>query len=253
MFTALEIRNQLAAALDAEHSDHYRDQEDYIPAINGAIRWMVSVVNMALGQNKIGEEFFREISYTGVFRTDNNSRISLSVFPSEVWSILAIYPKCDTQVRKDRPVPIFPDDTISYFVPNKIYVTSVHDCKRLSVEEWSRNKVNPFEAGYDGSAICGDLIQYAYLSPLNHWNTNTGAHSSEIEIRPRLINEMAAVVWAKKPTEISTINDDIEFPDSVKQLLFNKALNYIAYKQGDGTTAYTVSNNDIQLLLGVLQ
>jgi hypothetical protein len=64
---------------------------------------------------------------------------------------------------------------------------------------------------------------------------------------------MAAVVWAKKPTEISTINDDIEFPDSVKQLLFNKALNYIAYKQGDGTTAYTVSNNDIQLLLGVLQ
>lgn len=252
MFSALDIRNQMLAALDAEYSDHYRDAEDIIPAINGAIRWTVSLVNMALGQNKIGEEFFREISYTGIFRTDNNSRISLSTFPSEVWTILAIYPKPDVQVRKDRPAPIFDDNEISYYVPSRVYVSSVHDCKRLSVEEWSRNKVNPFEAGYEGQDICGDLIQYAYLSPLNHWGTNTGAHSREIEIRPKLVNEFAAVIWAKKPNEITSINDNIEFPDSVRQLLFNKALNYISYKQGDNTTLYSISTDDIQQLLAAL-
>ena len=37
MFTALELRNQLRFALDAEDSDHYRDDLDIIPAINESI------------------------------------------------------------------------------------------------------------------------------------------------------------------------------------------------------------------------
>jgi len=93
MFTALELRNQLRFALDAENSDHYRDDMDIIPAINAAVKWLTSVVNSAYGQDKIGEEFFRELSTSGVFLTSDTSRVSLEIFPSEVWSILAVYPK----------------------------------------------------------------------------------------------------------------------------------------------------------------
>jgi hypothetical protein len=39
MFTALELRNQIRFALDAENSDHYRDDMDIIPSINAAIKW----------------------------------------------------------------------------------------------------------------------------------------------------------------------------------------------------------------------
>ena len=253
MFTALEIRNQLASALDAENSDHYKDELDYIPAINDAIRWLTGVVNMALGQNKIGEEFFREISYSGIFQMDQDSRVSLSVFPSEVWTILSVFPLPTTRTRKDVPAPIVDDLTRSYFRPDKIYVSSDLDCKRLNIEEWSRNKQNPFEAGYDGDQICGDLIRYAYLNPFNHWNRNTGIHSNELEVRPSIKNQLVAIFWAKKPTEVITINDNIEFPNSVRQLLFDKALNYISFKQGDGTSIYSVSQQEIQMLLGVLQ
>jgi hypothetical protein len=48
------------------------------------------------------------------------------------------------------------------------------------------------------------------------------------------------------------MTDVIDFPNSVFQLLFDKALNYIAYKQGDQTNLYSVSSTDINQLLTTL-
>lgn len=254
MIQALELRNQLAFALDAEGSDHYRDDTDYIPAINASVKWLTSVVNSALGQNKIGEEFFRDIAYSGVFQTDGDSRISLKAFPNEVWSILAIYVKPTTGSTGETAVDVS-DLTQSYFRGDLYFKESGerNDCKRLNLEEWNRNKGNPLKAGYDGDKLCDGLKTYAYLNPINYRNSNSSVHSEEIEIRPKLVNEQAAVFWAKKPTSITDINIDvIEFPNSCFQLLFDKALNYISYKQGDDTNLYMVSSRDIQQLINVL-
>ena len=147
MFTALELRNQLRFALDAENSDHYRDDMDIIPAINASIKWLTSVVNSAYGQDKIGEEFFRELSTSGVFRTSDTSRVSLAIFPSEVWSILAVYPKPVTRKITGVPAPATPDNTRSYFLDDKLHLTAEISCKRLNLEEWATNYSNPFEAG----------------------------------------------------------------------------------------------------------
>jgi hypothetical protein len=248
MFTALDLRNQLAFALDAENSDHYTNALDYIPAINSAMKWLTSVVNMAIGQDKIGEEFFREISYSGVFQTNNHSRISLNTFPNEVWTILAINPLPITSPSGITP-PVTTDNTLSYFRPDFIHVRADFSCKRLGIEEWANNRQNPFESGYEGDAICGDLVRYAYLNPINHHNTNLGTRAVEVEIRPSIPNKLATVFWAKKPTDIVNITDNIEFPNSVRQLLFDKSLNYISYKQGDQTNLFSVTEKDIQLLL----
>jgi hypothetical protein len=241
MISALELRQQLAFALDAEGSDHYRDDLDYIPAINGAIKWLTAVISSAYGQDKFSEEFFRDLTNTGVFLTNNNSRVSLNVFPSEVWTILAVYAKPDVEVDTSLPVPLTPDTKQSYYLSNLIHVSSVDDCKRLNIEEWAVTKHNPLESGYDGNQICDDLKLYAYL-----------LNSNLIEIRPAIQNGKATIFWVKKPTPITTITDDIEFPSSVFQLLFDKALNYISYKQGDQTNLYSVSSQDIQQLLTLL-
>jgi hypothetical protein len=241
MISALELRQQLAFALDAEGSDHYRDDLDYIPAINGAIKWLTAVISSAYGQDKFSEEFFRDLTNTGVFLTNNNSRVSLNVFPSEVWTILAVYAKPDVEVDTSLPVPATPDTKQSYYLSNLIHVSSVDDCKRLNIEEWAVTKHNPLESGYDGNQICDDLKLYAYL-----------LNSNLIEIRPTIQNGKATIFWVKKPTPITTITDDIEFPSSVFQLLFDKALNYISYKQGDQTNLYSVSSQDIQQLLTLL-
>lgn len=252
MIQAQELRNALSHALDAEGSDHYTDTMDYIPAMNAACKWLTSVVNAALGQDKLGEEFFRDISYSGVFMTNNNSRVSLNIFPSEVWSILAIYVDPQTETDPSIPAPATPDTTQSYYLPNLIHVFSSLDCKRLSLEQWANNAVNPFEHGYDGDQLCNDLKWYAYLNPINYRSSGAMSKMQEIEIRPKSPNEKVTVFWAKKPGNINAITDTIDFPSSVFQLLFNKALNYISYKQGDNTTIYSVTTQDIQDLVNLL-
>ena len=93
MILVQDLRDQIVSALDAEGSYHYRDDLDIIPAINASMRFFTTVVNAAYGQNKISEEFFSELTYATVFLTNNNSRVSLSVFPYEPWSILGVFAK----------------------------------------------------------------------------------------------------------------------------------------------------------------
>lgn len=252
MFTALELRNQLRFALDAEDSDHYRDDLDIIPAINASIKWLTSVVNSAYGQNKIGEEFFRELSISGVFLTSDTSRISLNVFPSEVWSITAVYAEPTTRTISGVPVPLTPDQIRSYYLPNKLHLSSTNACKRLNLEEWAFNYDNPFEAGFQAYPLCEDLKYYAYLNPITYTNTSVSYLNQELEVRPSLPRQEVTVFWVRKPTEILTLNDEINFPNSLFQLVFDKALNYIAYKQGDQTNLFSVTNQDINQLLNVL-
>jgi hypothetical protein len=252
MIQAQELRNQLAFALDAEGSDHYRDDLDYIPAINAAVKWLTNVVNSAFGKDKIGEEFFRDLTFSGVFRTDDCSRVSLNTFPNDVWSILAIYINPETREIAGQTPPIITDDTNSYFLNNLLHKSSYLSCKRLSIEEWATSRPNPFEDGYDGDQLCDELKRYAYLNPINYENTNEGEIAKELEIRPAVVNDNVTIFWVKKPTTITAIEDQIEFPESVFQLLFNKALNYISYKQGDNTTIHSVTDRDIALLLNVI-
>ena len=250
-FTAQSLRDQLAFALDAENSDHYRDDLDYIPSINAATKWLTAVVNSAFGENKIGEEFFRELSYSGVFRTSNTSRVSLDVFPTEVWTVLAVMALPTTESNGGTP-PATPDNTSSYHLSDLIHVSSLNACKRISIESWTDGLFNPTEAGYEGNQICDELKLYSYLQPINYRSVSRGENSQEIEIRPAVKNGKVTVFWAKKPDEITSLSQQIDFPNSVFQLLFDKALNYIAYKQGDQTNIYGVTNNDIQQLLTVL-
>jgi hypothetical protein len=252
MFTAQELRNQMAFALDAENSDHYRDDLDYIPAINAAMKWLTSVVGSAYGKDKIGEEFFRNLSYSGVFLTSNTSRVSLDVFPSEVWTILGIYVNVETGIKPGVPTPSTPDINRSYYLNNLFHISSADSCKRLSIEEWAFNKENPFESGYDGNQLCDALKAYSYLNPLNYQGDVFSYLTQEIEIRPAIKNKNLTIFWTKKPDEITSLTDNINFPNSVFQMLFDKALNYIAYKQGDQTNIYSVTNQDVQQLIGVL-
>jgi hypothetical protein len=272
MIQVQELRNQLAFALDAEGSDHYLDSLDYIPAINASVKWLANVINAALGKDKIGEEFFRDLTYTGVFLTNQFSRVSLNVFPSEVWSIVSVLVEPETFEKPGVEAPTTDQPLFSYFLYNLIHVGSYKSCKRLSIEEWTTSRPNPFEDGYDGNQLCDDLKQYAYLNPVSYRAYDEQSFDSEIElptgatipnplepllrpeieIRPAVVTDRVTISWVKKPSVITQITDEIEFPDSVFQLLFNKALSYISYKQGDQTNINSVTREDIALLLNVI-
>lgn len=251
---ASTLNTQIRFALDAEDSDHYRDDRDIIPAINASVRWLESVIASALGEEKFGEEIFRDLSKARVFQTNKDSRISFDDFPHEVWTILAVYPLPDTD---DTGIPFTPpvDTKESALRVDLYHVSSNDSAKRLTVEEWNNNNGNPFEAGYEGDAICDDLKEYAYLDPIDYgWDGDELTLVKELEVRPALDQQNVTVIYAKKPTPISDITTDVvEFPDSVFQLIFNKALQYIAYKQGDQTNLFAVTQADINALVNAIQ
>ena len=237
--------------LDAEGSDYYSDSIDLIPAINAAVEWTVSVINSAMGAKKVSEEVFRDLTYTRVFQTSEYSRIKLDAasLGHGVWTILAVY-----------PLPtVYPAETISAttnpwdssYRGDLSHLSSANSAARLTLEEWVDNKSNPFAAG-NSIETCADLIDYAYVNPVNY-NMTTGVSqynsAPELEIRPALNKKLVSIAYVKQPTLATVVGDNLEFPESMSNLIYEKALQFVSYKQGDGTNIYAVTGADINTLL----
>lgn len=250
MMSSNEINSSIRAALDAEGDDHYGDVEDIIPAINRAQEWIVSIINMGLGQKKFGTEIFQEIHRSKVIRTSDASRIRLGVVSTDLWTVTGIIVLPSTN-SNGSSTPAMPDDFQSYERTDLFYIDGGKACTRLTIEEWTEGKSNPFVSGYDGDQICDELKTYAYLSPIS-FKTSPGTPEleREITIRPAVSKDLVAVFYVNKPQQITALgNDDIELPGSVQNLLIDKALQYIAFKQGDQTNLFTVTAQDIQSLV----
>ncbi len=253
------VIDQAKAALDAEgQGDYYRFDRDFKPAINYAIDWLLSVINSAFGDKKIGEEIFQEITKVKIFQTSDFSRIKFdqATIGHEIWTILAVYPKPNTLPVGTNPnVPGSPTLETSFFVDNLSFRDSDFSAKRLTLEEWNQNKGNPFVPGNTVfKSACPDVISYAYLAYADYTSTNYTVNiPREIEIRPEAKRELVAVAYAKVPTKILLITDNIEFNISLLNLVVNKTLDYIAYKQGDETTLKGVTTEDIATLIRTIQ
>ena len=248
--------------LDAEGADYYDDIIDIIPAINAAQEWLVATINAAFGQKKMGEEVFQDLVRARVFQTNQFSRIKFdsAILGEDIWTILGVYPNPTVLLEKvigqgvvsgETPaIFITPTPETSLYRDDLAHHSGEHSATRLTIEEWAKNKNNPFAAG---NVIIGtdcDTVSFAYLNYVDYSAAAAPyAVVSEIEIRPVLSKELCTVYYAKKPNVIAAVGDNIEFPGFFTNFIFNKTLNYIATKQGDGTTVYQVTQNDINVLL----
>jgi hypothetical protein len=143
-------------------------------------------------------------------------------------------------------------DEDSIYFDNVSYISSDYSAKRLTLEEWNEGKGNPFQAGNTIVDLdsCPEVVEYAYLG----WNDYTSLNynvptSRETEVRPLLNQELVAIAYVKMPTTITSLTEYLEFPQSLTNLITEKALNYIAYKQGDQTNIFGVTTADISTLL----
>jgi len=141
-----------------------------------------------------------------------------------------------------------PDNSI--YRPDLVHISSEHSAKRLTVEEWAKNSKNPFMAGNEVLSSGCDTLVYAYMNYTDYGAPNMPyTIPREIEIRPSVKNEAVTVFYARRPKPIVTGTDNIEFPGFFSNWIFDKALQYISFKQGDGTTIYNVTAADINTLL----
>lgn len=240
MIQASELMSQMRRiGLDAEGADHYRDDIDLIPAINSAVDWIVATVNSELGNVKFSGEAFVDLVKTYVYTASSFSRIKVG----DCWSILGIMPKPTVHPSNSVPTPGLQPHA-SAVMTGVSYISSYYNAARMTFEEWERNRKNPFFAGNE-IQTCPELITYGYLSHADYSSTNY-ATAKEVEVRPSIAGQLVGVRVVKNPTPITSGADFVEFPNSMEGLIIQKSLQYIAFKQGDGTNIYTVSERDLQ-------
>jgi len=250
MINVQTVVDRMVSALDAEGSQRYLFDQDFKPAINSAVDWLVGVFNAAFSDKKLSEEDLRELVRTTIWQANSFSRIQFNEtsLGYSVWTVLGIFPKPSIHPASSPQTLSLPETSI--FRPDLSYLESQYSAKRLSIEEWNDNRKNVFAAGNE--TLSNELKSYGYLGHGDYSSSSYSAGGPEIQIRPSVANEFVAVTLLKSPTKINLITDNVEFPDPLLDLLFQKALNFIAYKQGDGTNLYAITAQDVSTLVKLM-
>lgn len=246
MITAQSIFDNLRSKLDAEGSDYYRDDVDLIPATNSAVKWLVSVINAAYAQRKVTEEIFVDLAKVRVYQPNSFSRVQL---PLDLWTILGVF----TQIVTHPASPTLHSlaASVSEERGDISFISSLKSASRLTIEEWNQSTKNPFKAGNSIQTI-SELIEYAYLAAFD-FSSDDYTGLKEITIKPSCANSFIAIAMAMNPTDITSAADNVEFPEQARMLIEEKALQYIAYKQGDQTNLFTVTERDIMNLSNIMR
>lgn len=246
MISVQTVVDRMTATLDSEGSDRYLFDQDFKPAINSAAEWLVAVFNAAFANKKLTEEDLEELITVGIWQASNFSRIYFdpATVGNERWSILRVMP--EPVVTPETDPPPLQDPLQSVYRPDLIYVESFHSAKRLTQEKWEENRRNIFEAGNE--LAMNQLRSYAYLNGVDY----KGQSQPEVEIRPRVPGQFVAISYIKYPPEVTSVNDQIGFPKTITNLLVQKALNFISFKQGDRTNLFSVTQNDIATLVQLM-
>jgi hypothetical protein len=247
------INDRMLANLDAEGSERYLFDQDIKPAINNAMEVLISMFNAAFAENKLSPESLRDLVKVKIWQTNKYSRVSYNSQDTghPFWTILAVYPK--PKVNKGVAASPVTDPSESKFRGDLSFIESEFSAKRLTLEQWNENKKNVFFAGNE--TLKGALEDYAYLDFADYSSTSYTGNpgQTEIQIRPNIPNELVAISYLKYPNQVLTINDTIEFPESLTSMIMDISLNYISYKQGDATTLYQVTERNIVKLINLIR
>ena len=246
MILVSDIVSKITSAIDSEDSDRYLFQQDFLPAINYAIEYSVSVFNSIFAKDKLSEEVLKEIMRVRCFQATHYSRVAMdeTIIGDKLWSIVSVMPKC-TYVGTGVSGSIV---TETIYLPNVSFLSSNYYAKRLTREQWGEKNKNPFMAG-NPYTICSDLIEYAWTNFADYTGGYTLTNSQfEIEISPAVANQVVAISYLKKPTTIAAITDTLDFPEIMNNFIVSSALKFLSFKQNDNSTLYSVSDRDEQTL-----
>lgn len=247
------VVDRTLSLLDAEGSDRYTFDQDFKPSINSAIETIVTMFNEAFAEKKLSPEVLRELVKTKVWQANQYSRFSYSDADTghPLWSVIAIYPKPVTN--QGAASSSTTDKSESKFRGDLSFIKSDFSAKRLTMEEWNLNQSNVFMPG--NNVIKGGLQEYAYLDPGDFTSSTYTGNPGQIEfsVRPDIPGELVAMAYIKYPTNVATINDSLEFPQSMTTLIVRIVANYISYKQGDGTNLFAVTRDEIGKLVNLIK
>ena len=262
--TVQEVVDQVAALLDAEGSEHYTFDQDYLPNINGVQDQLLSVIGQLLGARKFTEEGLRELNKVAVFQTNAYGEIDIDECltqtggqgqlpnpPHKLWTVVAVYPEFDSAGDTSIITIGVPPPT-SLMRGGVRFIRPIKDAKRYTQEQHGMLRKNVFMQG--NQTLTGEMKTYGYFIGSEKRWTALPSVGRTITIFPHTTNQrtLVAVAYLKVPSQVTAITDSIEWPESMRDLIVQMVYRRMAFKQGDGTTAYGLSSVEMNMLAQAL-
>lgn len=255
MIVASEIVSRVQqVGLDAQpDTDYYSVNNEIIPAIDSAVKWVTSVVQKARSNNKKTDEVVAELQLCYIWRTNIQSRITINV--SQVWTIDAVAPLPAT-VSNGGAIPPNPPDQFACVLRSDLnFGSSNYFAKRKTIEEVDRN--NPMSAGYMPPSIASSALvegsnlnlDFGYIPSYKYDQNLLNAQAPFIEIVPSIPQKLCALFFTEIPAKVVATTDVIKYPAPLFNMIYEKTLQFLSYSQGDGTTIWEVTDDDISMLL----
>ena len=253
MILASDIFTSIRSTLDDDNSGRYSETDDLAPVVNSAIRYLVQVFNLAFEQKKFAPESLRElvrVKILPVTGTGNIKKVNITLGELNFWSIFGIEPDPGLV---DNFTTFAPDATIEFtdyaYADADLIETRHKFADRLTLEEWNEKSEDPFSAG-SLISVPSTFARAAYLGPGRYFN----ATDDFILIRPAslFINNYVAIWHLVNPTVVVDGTSQIEFPQSLFNLVVDKSINYLSRQQGPESKIGPITDKDVTQILSLI-
>lgn len=257
-FTVVELDESVTPVLGDQSTDRYDLDLFRIPAYKAAFKRLLALIYPFVANRKNSEEIIQELQYTRIFQTNALGGVPfimpylVTQMGHDVWTIMGVYAQPNTNA-DTQPVynPSSPPER-AWWVKDRTWVPGGKPVKRMTMEQQAVAYNNESMAGSEAAANSPWTDDAYYLignrrSDDNGWLT-TGW---ELQMTPasRYNKKYIGVTYLKVPTEPTTINSTIELPRSMMVLMRDLALNELSVRQGNRTTLYQVTSQQVGELL----
>lgn len=253
MITYSELKAVMQANLDAEGSERYLDVQDYIPAINSAVSRAMTAISFMMAQRDNTEEAVRDLTYVRMFQTNSQGGVAISdpallaSLGHGIWNVLAVYAEPITVEPNPAILPLNPNQSV--YRDDLSWSGSGQPVERVTLEEVPVLRTNRFMSGNETLADKPKRRTYAYYIVGNGSSNSYSSGTGEIRVLPQsqVNQKLVAIAYLANPIELDANNyltAQIQFPQSMKRTLADWALQYIAWKQGDGTNLQMNAQKD---------
>jgi len=254
MFPFSEALPFIDANLDAEGSDHYGLTEDKLTAGTMAVLDIVNMAKRVEGANKFSEETLRDLAKVGIWECSTGYgrlHFSEAALGHEMMSIVAVMP--DPEFIGTVVGTNFANNYTSRFRTDLSFWKCDHSAKRLTREQWNKQRRNKFMPGNETLSSNTKLVSYAYINQSDYESSTYSVAGPEIEVRPipppkasPSSGRYVAIEYLRTPARLTQVGSPVDLPDGLKPLFVAQTCLHIATKQGDGTNLYGIMQAAVQ-------
>jgi len=236
MLLASDLIADIEFLVDDENSERYDFASDYKPALNMAVRYIMSAFNKAFDRGVLAPTIFNEL-FTGTIFTPT-AITSKDAVKIDITSGLITTEKLWRLVGVD-PAPV---------VSGTDYVMAgIRLAKFVPFINSGGVNEDPFAAGYASQAE--DLESFTYT----HINTITpdATPAQYLIVRPAPAGDVG-IIHLRTPTEIIATSTEVEFPPVLHQPVVMKAYQYLMIQAGrEAVAGIQVSDKDVKELIAL--